>query len=308
MGTAVSIIKRHGEGTSPSETENINKIIEENTFRHKNTKKMKLYNTTEINDVNPIVYDEAKDAETIKLLTDALKDFFVFSEDESKIEFVLKAMEHETFKEGDLLMVEGDPGTKLYIAERGQLEVTINGVFVRNMERGAMLGELALLYDAPRSATVKCQSDVRLWSLGRDMFKSAQAANVNALYTERARWLVASPELAGLSAVDLSRLVNVMQVCTYHEDDDLYMEGLPSMRCMLITKGKLSLFSSRDSQSMSARDTDKMHGLYRPNLYKAASEGVLSTESDSFNVGMLSAEIESSMSQLERVLSSSKVI
>lgn len=286
MGTAVSIVKKHADASEDTDT--VSQIIQNNNSRHKTNRKMKLFNTTEIRDVNPFV-DEAKDPETIKLLTDALKDFFMFSEDESKIECVLKAMKHETFKETELLMVEGDPGTKLYIVASGQLEVTINGVFVRNMERGAMLGELALLYDAPRSATVKCQSDVSLWSLGRDMFKSAQAATVDALYNQRARWLVASPELAGLSAVDLSRLVNVMQSCTYKKGDTLYMEGVPSMRCMLITKGELSLFSSRDSKDMTIRDIDKMHGLYRPNLYGTTADDIPSRSASENSNGRLVA-------------------
>lgn len=39
--------------------------------------------------------------------------------------------------------------------DSGVLEVTINGEKVREMSKGSMLGELALLYDAPRSATVR---------------------------------------------------------------------------------------------------------------------------------------------------------
>ena len=54
-----------------------------------------------------------------------------------------------------MLITEGEPGNKLYIVETGELEVTINGDYIRTMTVGSMLGELALLYDAPRSATVR---------------------------------------------------------------------------------------------------------------------------------------------------------
>jgi CRP-like cAMP-binding protein len=53
------------------------------------------------------------------------------------------------------LHLQGEPGSKLYIVDTGILEVTINGEKVREMSKGSMLGELALLYDAPRSATVR---------------------------------------------------------------------------------------------------------------------------------------------------------
>jgi CRP-like cAMP-binding protein len=75
------------------------------------------------------------------------------------------------------------------------------------MERGAVFGELALLYNAPRSATIKCMGRCVLWSLKRELFKYIQALAASAEIVQRSKWLVTSPDLAILTPLDLSRLV-----------------------------------------------------------------------------------------------------
>ena len=62
---------------------------------------------------------------------------------------------------------QGEPGSKLYIVESGTLEISINGIKVRDMGKGSMLGELALLYDAPRSATVRLAQDIHYYTKHR---------------------------------------------------------------------------------------------------------------------------------------------
>jgi len=210
-----------------------------------------------------------KSDDVLALLKSSLKDFFVFSDDPAKIDIVMKAMVYETFMAGEFLMVEGDPGTNLHIVESGQLEVTINGEFIRNMERGAIVGELALLYDAPRSATVKCLSDVSAWSLARDVFKSIQAASASAEHAQRARWLLGTDSLAGLSPVDLSRLMNVMQDHTYPGGEVLYQEGVASMKCLMVLKGRVGIYSSNDPAGVSPPQLDRMHCIVRPTALQA---------------------------------------
>lgn len=213
--------------------------------------------------------NEVKSKEVLDLLRSSLKDFFVFSDDPAKIDIVMKAMVHETFAADEFLMIEGDPGTNLHIVESGDLEVTINGEFIRNMERGAVIGELALLYDAPRSATVKCLTDVSAWSLARDVFKSIQAASAGAEQAQRARWLLGTDALGGLTPVDLSRLMNVMQDHTYKRGEVLYQEGVASMKCVMVIKGRIGIYSSNDPTGIPPHQLDRMHCIVRPSVLQS---------------------------------------
>lgn len=63
--------------------------------------------------------------------------------------------------------------TGWYLVEQGRLEVLIDGFVVNELTRGDGFGELALLRDRPRSATVRTLTDVRLLSLAADEFLMA---------------------------------------------------------------------------------------------------------------------------------------
>jgi MFS family permease len=72
---------------------------------------------------------------------------------------------------GEVVIRTGEPGDRFYMVADGALEVT-NGVHAR-ARRGDFFGELALLRDIPRTATVIATSRSRLYALERDDFLAA---------------------------------------------------------------------------------------------------------------------------------------
>lgn len=69
------------------------------------------------------------------------------------------------------IITEGDPGDAFYILETGEAEALKNGVSVKSYHRGDYFGELALLDDKPRAASIVTKTDVKVARLGRDGFK-----------------------------------------------------------------------------------------------------------------------------------------
>lgn len=55
-------------------------------------------------------------------------------------------------------MQEGEPGDAMYVIKTGKLEVYVGGSLTRHVGRGCAVGELALLYHTPRSASVKVRN------------------------------------------------------------------------------------------------------------------------------------------------------
>ena len=235
-------------------------------------------------DIESLLKGDFIDEETQKFLKDTLGDFFFLQSSgddiKSKMDLIMRGMKKEDRPIDSLLIVEGESGSNLFVVAEGTLEVTINGTLIREMGRGAIVGELALLYDAPRSATVRCKTNCVLWSLSRDIFKKIQAITANANQVQRGRWLVASPELSILSAIDLSRLVGVLQMIHYKQGDMIFQESVPTKSIILIEKGHgYVTTTNKDITSDDAADEiDKELGILRPAKGKRKSVESMSVE------------------------------
>jgi MFS family permease len=78
-----------------------------------------------------------------------------------------------TAETGEEVITQGDQGDSFYLIEEGEVEVFENGSFRRNEGPGESFGEIALLRDVPRTATVRATEPTRLLRLEREQFISA---------------------------------------------------------------------------------------------------------------------------------------
>ncbi|HEX7311549.1 MAG TPA: MFS transporter [Gaiellaceae bacterium] len=74
---------------------------------------------------------------------------------------------------GETVFRQGDHGDLFYIVEDGRCEIWIDGEKVADAWPGEAFGEIALLRDIPRTATVKAVDDTKLLALERDEFIAA---------------------------------------------------------------------------------------------------------------------------------------
>jgi MFS family permease len=71
---------------------------------------------------------------------------------------------------GKDVIVQGEKGDRFFLIEQGEVEVFENGTFRRNEGPGESFGEIALLHEIPRTATVRTTIETRLLVLERDQF------------------------------------------------------------------------------------------------------------------------------------------
>jgi len=81
---------------------------------------------------------------------------------------------------GEVVLAEGAPGDRFYLIESGIAEVTRGGVEVNRLGPGDAFGEIALLRDVPRQATVRAVEDLTLYALEREVFLGAVTGHSDA--------------------------------------------------------------------------------------------------------------------------------
>src|SRR4051812_18270709 len=81
---------------------------------------------------------------------------------------------------GTAVVREGEPGDRFYVVAEGGLDVHCAGRELRRLERGDGFGEIALLREVPRTATVTARTDARLYALGKASFLASVGSHPRA--------------------------------------------------------------------------------------------------------------------------------
>ncbi len=88
-----------------------------------------------------------------------------------ELERIAGSMKQRTFRAGDAVTTEGQGGVGFFVIEDGQARVTIGGEDRRTLGPGDYFGEVALLTDRPRTATITAETDLRCYGMTSWDFK-----------------------------------------------------------------------------------------------------------------------------------------
>jgi len=78
---------------------------------------------------------------------------------------VANSMKERTFKAGDTVMQEGKGGVGFFVIDEGTAKVSVSGDDVRTLKSGDYFGEIALIADIDRTATIKADTDLRCYGM-----------------------------------------------------------------------------------------------------------------------------------------------
>ena len=76
-----------------------------------------------------------------------------------------------------MLTIPGETGSYLYVAAEGQFEVCKAGRVLGNLGVGKVFGELAILYNCKRTASIRAVVDSKVWALERRVFQQVMVSS-----------------------------------------------------------------------------------------------------------------------------------
>jgi len=85
--------------------------------------------------------------------------------DPRELEAIARTVHERTFAQGDTIAQEGESGVGFFVISEGQAKVTIDGRDVRTLGPGDYFGEIALIAESARTATVTAESELKCYGL-----------------------------------------------------------------------------------------------------------------------------------------------
>ena len=95
-----------------------------------------------------------------------------------KLETLSKKIKTQKLKDGENLITQGEEGSRFYIVKRGLIDIYVNEQYIRTMNENEYLGERALFFKEPRSATAKAHGDSEVFYLEKEDFETVIEGNL----------------------------------------------------------------------------------------------------------------------------------
>lgn len=108
-----------------------------------------------------------------KLIENAiLENDFMKNLETAQVKEITNCMYPVNYSKDELIIKEGDVGKSVYVMEQGSLQVLKGDKIFNKMAKGKIFGELAILCNCTRTATIKAIEDCKLWAIERECFQT----------------------------------------------------------------------------------------------------------------------------------------
>jgi len=159
-----------------------------------------------------------------------LKSFLFSSLDDNDMEIVVDAMKDVQVPNGERIIKQGEDGNVLFIIESGKLDCLVAKggeaeKVVKTCEPGDVFGELALLYNCPRAASVQATEEAMLWQLDRETFNAIVKVSAQKKRKRYEAFLAKVPLLEKMSDYERSQLADAFKTDIVEAETDLIREG-----------------------------------------------------------------------------------
>merc|ERR1711871_979852 len=184
-----------------------------------------------------------------------------------QLDTVVDAFFEVQYNGGDKIIVQGDEGDNFYIVGSGECDVYVAKgdaapQHVFTAKPGAAFGELALMYNAPRSATVVSKGSSVLWALDRGTFRHILMSSTSDKRKQHESFLEQVPLLANLTKEERGKIADVLEPCTYSDGEEIIRQGDEGEHLYMLVSGSAVASKSTSPGQPARKVMDLAAGQY----------------------------------------------
>ncbi|MFH4974434.1 hypothetical protein AB6A40_001143 [Gnathostoma spinigerum] len=181
-----------------------------------------------------------KSAGSKQLIRDAVQknDFLRQLAKEQVIELV-ECMYEMRARAGQWIIQEGEPGDRLFVVGEGQLQVSREGTPLSTIGPAVVMGELAILYNCVRTASIQALTDVQLWVLDRSIFQMITMRLGMERHAQLMAFLSKVSIFENLSEDRISKIADVLDQDYYSGGHYIIREGEKGDTFFILNSGQV---------------------------------------------------------------------
>ncbi|KAI7838861.1 hypothetical protein COHA_007362 [Chlorella ohadii] len=161
---------------------------------------------------------------------------------------IIRSMKPKMVKAGEVVIKQGDTdASTFYVLERGSADVRIHKeewgeeCKVHTYQPSSSFGELALLYSAPRAATVVAAADSKLWVMERAVYTAIKRTDQQNIAAERRRLVERVPLLAVLAPEHKAVVAEGLEMVEFQAGQAIFEQGEAGDKFYIIREGTVIL-------------------------------------------------------------------
>ncbi len=205
----------------------------------------------------PVIPKTEQERLRLQSAIDACAVFNHLDKDEKKV--VFDAMAEKSFVQGEIIIKQGDEGDLFYVVHSGQAEVYVNDKLVKTYTDGESFGELALIYNTPRAATIKAASEsIKLWAIDRTTFRTILMGQTIKRRNAYEEFLKNVEILKTLNDYERLTIADALQAETWRNGDSIVTQGETGHSFYIISEGHVLV--KKDGQEVARLKTGDYFG------------------------------------------------
>jgi cGMP-dependent protein kinase len=187
-----------------------------------------------------MTHKDKTDSDYLLIYKSLTKHFIFKNLSKEQQDTIMSAMKYYCLPADSNVIEQGKPGNNFFVIASGKLEVLQNGSKINTLNAGDSFGEMALLQDKPRSATVRTKSICNLWGVDRSTFRKAVQSINEANYEQNKQFLENVEIFKRLTSRQREALLSSVAVVNYSDGQVIVKEGDTGDLLFLIKEGKVS--------------------------------------------------------------------